>query len=53
MKLFSYDITFIRDGFSDFFIIVLLPPILYESAINMEKVILKMLFIFKNNIYYI
>ena len=27
-----------KEGFSSFFLIVLLPPILYESAINMERV---------------
>jgi len=26
-----------RSGFSEFFLIILLPPILFESAINMEK----------------
>lgn len=26
-----------KEGFSSFFLIVLLPPIIYESAINMEK----------------
>lgn len=26
-----------RQGFSQFFLIVLLPPILFESAVNMEK----------------
>lgn len=34
------DITKIMEqGFSNFFMIVLLPPILFDSAINMDKVI--------------
>jgi len=31
-------VKIIKQGFSEFFLIVLLPPILYESAINMERV---------------
>ncbi|KAL4493449.1 hypothetical protein ABPG72_007457 [Tetrahymena utriculariae] len=30
-------VKIIKQGFSEFFLIVLLPPILYESAINMER----------------
>lgn len=33
--------SLMKQEFSNFFSIVLLPPILYESAINMERVILK------------